>query len=233
MSALTIPYQFVEPLAPIGNNEVLGNISGNTALPVGLTGSQVTDLLNIFTSLKKGLVPQGTGASTDYLGGDAAFHPLVIPPPPTWTQAYSQVVSGSAIYAVTGLSGYQEIIIIVGGAADTFGRIGLLTNVSTNNGSTWITSGAYIRLQNDGTAIAANSILAGQNTGGSGGNGNCFVRLAAFNKAMFSPYQYNGDSSNNAFSGYINLTSAFNAIQITSQSGLAWTGAITVLGLTG
>ena len=41
------PASAISPLLPIPNNTVLGNVSGNTAVPVALTRTQLTNLLNL------------------------------------------------------------------------------------------------------------------------------------------------------------------------------------------
>lgn len=60
-------------LAPIANNNVLGNISGSTAAPTNLTQAQLTALVNIFTSTLSGAVPSSGGGSTNFLRADGTW----------------------------------------------------------------------------------------------------------------------------------------------------------------
>lgn len=60
-------------LAQIANNEVLGNVSGQTAPPVGLTAAQVTQLLQLFTSGTQGVVPASGGGTTNFLRADGTW----------------------------------------------------------------------------------------------------------------------------------------------------------------
>jgi hypothetical protein len=60
---------------PIANNEVLGNISGATAVPVGLTQTQFTALINTFTSSLSGAVPASGGGTINFLRADGTFQP--------------------------------------------------------------------------------------------------------------------------------------------------------------
>lgn len=63
--------------AAIPNNTVLGNISGGTATPVALTQTQLTALVNVFTSALSGAVPASGGGITTFLRADGTFN---VPP---------------------------------------------------------------------------------------------------------------------------------------------------------
>jgi hypothetical protein len=60
-------------LATQASNTILGNNSGSTAVPSALTATQVTALLNIFTTALKGLVPASGGGTTNFLRADATW----------------------------------------------------------------------------------------------------------------------------------------------------------------
>lgn len=66
---------WAQPFSNLANNEVLGNISGAPAMPVGLTQAQLTQLINIFTQSAPGAVPvPGAGATINqYLRSDATW----------------------------------------------------------------------------------------------------------------------------------------------------------------
>jgi hypothetical protein len=55
-------------------NTILGNVSAGPIVPVTLSGTQVTTILDVFTSTLKGLVPSGSGGSTtNFLRADGTW----------------------------------------------------------------------------------------------------------------------------------------------------------------
>lgn len=64
-------------LANMVDQTIKGNDSGGTAAPSDLTATQVTSMLNIFTSLLQGLVPASGGGASNYLRADGTW---AIPP---------------------------------------------------------------------------------------------------------------------------------------------------------
>lgn len=60
-------------LANMVNNTIKGNNAGSTGVPLDLTATQVTALLNAFTSTLKGLVPASGGGTTTFLRADGTF----------------------------------------------------------------------------------------------------------------------------------------------------------------
>jgi len=60
-------------LAPIADQTVLGNVSGGTATPIALTKTQLTTLVNVFTSGLSGAVPASGGGTTNFLRADGTF----------------------------------------------------------------------------------------------------------------------------------------------------------------
>ena len=63
----------VSGLSAISNDQVLGNISGSSALPVGLTQTQLTALINSFSSSLPGAAPASGGGTTNYLRADGSW----------------------------------------------------------------------------------------------------------------------------------------------------------------
>lgn len=61
--------------AAIANNTVLGNVSGSTATPVALNTTQLTTLVNVFTSGLSGAVPASAGGTVNFLRADGTFAP--------------------------------------------------------------------------------------------------------------------------------------------------------------
>jgi hypothetical protein len=60
-------------LSQMGANTLKGNNTGSTANATDLTATQVTAMLNLFTSSLKGLVPSSGGGTTNYLRADGAW----------------------------------------------------------------------------------------------------------------------------------------------------------------
>lgn len=60
-------------LAQMPADTIKGNNTAGTAAPLDLTATQVTALLNPFTSLLKGLVPVSGGGTTNFLRADVTF----------------------------------------------------------------------------------------------------------------------------------------------------------------
>jgi hypothetical protein len=60
-------------LATIATARVLGNVTGSTAAPVAITGTQLTTLLDPFSSSLKGAVPASGGGTTNFLRADGSW----------------------------------------------------------------------------------------------------------------------------------------------------------------
>lgn len=60
-------------LASMANNTIKGNVSGGLNPPSDLTGTQVTGVLDVFTSALKGLAPASGGGTTKFLRADGAW----------------------------------------------------------------------------------------------------------------------------------------------------------------
>lgn len=64
-------------LAVMANNTVKGNVSGGSSTPSDLTATQLTTLVNAFSSTLKGAVPASSGGTTNFLRADGSW---VVPP---------------------------------------------------------------------------------------------------------------------------------------------------------
>lgn len=60
-------------MANLAANSILGNNTGSSATPLALTGTQVTAMLDNFTSTLKGLVPLSGGGTTNFLRADGTW----------------------------------------------------------------------------------------------------------------------------------------------------------------
>ena len=63
----------VAAIEPIGADTVIGNATGAAAVPVAMSQTQLTSLVNVFTSTLSGAVPASGGSATTYLNGAGAF----------------------------------------------------------------------------------------------------------------------------------------------------------------
>lgn len=71
--AVTTSGTLTAALANAANATVLGNVSGGSAAPVYLTKTQLTTLINAFTSSLSGAVPSSGGGTTNFLRADATW----------------------------------------------------------------------------------------------------------------------------------------------------------------
>jgi hypothetical protein len=64
-------------MATMVNNTVKGNVSGSTAAPSDLTTTQLTALVNTFSSTLSGAAPASGGGTTNYLRADGTWAPAL------------------------------------------------------------------------------------------------------------------------------------------------------------
>lgn len=62
-------------LSPIPNNTAFGNVSGISAPPIALNTTQLTTLINVFSTSASGAVPISPGGVTDFLRADGHWAP--------------------------------------------------------------------------------------------------------------------------------------------------------------
>jgi hypothetical protein len=65
--------QQIGAMSAIVTNRILGNNSGSTASPSALTPTQVTAMLNQFSSSLQGVVPASGGGTTNFLRADGSW----------------------------------------------------------------------------------------------------------------------------------------------------------------
>ncbi len=73
-------------LVDMPNNRVKGNVSGSTGVTQDLTATELTTLINTFTSGLKGAVPASGGGTTNFLRADGTFATPVGTPSPLTTK---------------------------------------------------------------------------------------------------------------------------------------------------
>lgn len=60
-------------MANLAANSIIGNNTGGSATPLALSGTQVTAMLDAFTSVAKGLAPASGGGTTNFLRADGTW----------------------------------------------------------------------------------------------------------------------------------------------------------------
>jgi hypothetical protein len=60
-------------MANLAANSIIGNNTASAAVPLALTGTQVTAMLDVFSSTLKGLVPLSGGGTTNFLRADGSW----------------------------------------------------------------------------------------------------------------------------------------------------------------
>ena len=100
-------------MANLAANSILGNNTGVSATPLALTGTQVTAMLDNFTSTLKGLVPLSGGGTTNFLRADGTW---AAPPGGggggsyTFSTGLTDTASTITVNLSTGVSGGQSVI---------------------------------------------------------------------------------------------------------------------------
>jgi len=98
-------YHAVMSLPSIATNTVLGNVSGHGEYPVGLTKTQLTTLINAFTSSLSGAVPASSGGTTNFLRADGTWAaPSASGTPCTSTAVSLQFNNGGVFGCVSGVT---------------------------------------------------------------------------------------------------------------------------------
>jgi hypothetical protein len=81
-------------MANLAANSIIGNNTGSSATPIALTETQVTAMLNLFTSSLQGLTPASGGGTTNFLRADG-----------TWAAPSGSGVSSISINSTNGFAG--------------------------------------------------------------------------------------------------------------------------------
>lgn len=159
--SIGVAYTFTNGIALSGSTVSLanaadltlkGNVSGGSAFPIDLTGTQATTILNVFSTSLKGLAPASGGGTTNFLRADGTWAA-----PAAITQLTGDVTAGPgsgsqaatiAANAVTDAKFRQSSgLSIVGRSANTTGNVADITAASDNQ-----------IMRRSGTAIGFGSI---------------------------------------------------------------------------
>lgn len=248
-------------LAAIADDRVLGNISGGSTAPTAITGSDVLDMIGTtrgsvlyrgasgWSALTPGtstyvLTSNGPGADPSYqqLGSGLVLLSTV-------TASNSASVSFNSTYLTSTYKSYK--IVFDGVAPTNLTDVSFILQISTNNGSSYITSG----YNNQGTVSSlTNGVdiygdLVRNNDGGgvnvSGYNGVGEILFSRPSEVFFPMFKVDtstcaggnsGDCSsltnNNSTADYGTATS-FNNVRLLFTSGNVKTGTFRLFGISG
>lgn len=101
-------------MANLAANSIIGNNTVSAATPIALSGTQVTAMLDVFSSTLNGLAPASGGGTTTYLRADGAWAT-----PPTGTGTVTSITASSPL---------------TGGTITTSGTIGIQAASSLQGG---------------------------------------------------------------------------------------------------
>lgn len=215
-------------MADVATARILGRLTAGTGDPEALTGTQVTTMLDAFTSALKGLVPASGGGTTNFLRADGSF----AEPPGTFTGlALAGTWTWSTNVTVVdfaNLGAYKQLWVAFQDL--TFASAaspGFFT--STDNGSSFTTGGGTYAstAANDASATTATGILNltdGTTTVLTHGHIGILGWNDASYKSNFSGVV--GHSTNSFVTGYRNAAEANNALRFTTATAVNITGGV-------
>lgn len=128
-----------QKLIDVATARILGRISGGTGDTEALSGTQVTTLLDVFTSALKGLVPASGGGSTNFLRADGTWN--APPNPAVMTKVATEAHGGAATYTRTGLGSYELVTVFLGSISHGGANSTLRVELSGDSGASgWSTA---------------------------------------------------------------------------------------------
>lgn len=161
-------------LAVMAATTFKANLTGGSASPTDITGTQATALLDAFTTALKGLAPASGGGTTNFLRADGTW----AAPPATSTLAWSAItgtpttIAGYGIVDGVTLTGVQTLTnksIVATQLTGTLqaGQFPALTGDVTTAGGALATTIAASAVTNAKMAVMAANTFKANNTGGS------------------------------------------------------------------
>lgn len=147
-------------LSAIGNNTVLGNISGSSAIPSALSKANLTTLCNTFTTSLSGCVPSSPGGTTEFMRADGSWAA-----PSGSFGVETPTFSGGAYTLGSGDANYR---ILVGGQASVVAS-NVYVYLPTNSGGSPFPSSTAFEIVNQSNATAVPIAYVGT----PGTNGTC------------------------------------------------------------
>ncbi len=230
-------------LANMGANTIKGNNTAGPAAPADLTGTQVTAMLDNFTTTTKGLAPLSGGGTANYLRADGTW---AAPPntggtvtsvgtgagltggpiTTTGTISLANGIAAGQVY-VTGATPFTPALVTMSGDA-TVASSGALTLKNTGTAGTYgnastvpvMTTDAQGRVTSvTNTAIAINGSAVSGNIAGNAGNVTGIV-----------PVANGGTGTGSTLSGYVKGGSPMTAVATIPYTDLGNIPATTLLG---
>lgn len=163
-------------MADLATARILGRLTAGTGDPEALTGTQVTTLLDVFTSALKGLVPASGGNTTHFLCADGTFK--APPTSATITLVNSGGLGTGTNFDITSIPSHKLLLLQIQGASHNGGTSQFMQlNVSDNNGGSYpgasyamgaaiLAAGTMFQNITLGRWAASTLIVAGNNGGG-------------------------------------------------------------------
>ena len=176
--------------ANLAANSIQGNNTGSSATPLALTGTQVTAMLDSFTSSLKGLVPPSGGGTTTYLRADG-----------TWSAPPG---GGGTVTAVS--------VTTVNGVSGTVATASTTPAIS-------LTLGAITPSSVAATGTVSGSNLSGTNTGDQNLTPYALLASPAFTGTPTVPNALVGDSST-AIANTVFVQSTIGSVGISGTGGV-------------
>lgn len=227
-------------LVAIPDRNVLGNVSGTTAIPSAVTSAQLTGLVNVFTTTSSGAVPSsGSNSTSLFLNANGTFSS----PSGGLSFLYSKTTaSGLTLDFTSSIDGtYTTYQFILENVVPAVNASAIMTmQVSTNNGTSFIASNylnANVALTGTVSSILLSNVMG--TSSGLGLSGDIYIsnpsssankKIVYGNTVHVSP---NGNVNNNGAAGwYNNDTSAINAFRFAMTTG-ALSGTIYLYGVKG
>ena len=227
-------------IANIAANTILGNNTGSPAAPIALTATQVTAMLNVFTSTLQGVVPASGGGTTNFLRADGTWASLTATPGGANTNVQfnsSGSFGGDAGFTYTSLGQ----VTIAGGTITTNNKALTITQ-TWNNAATTIDAPLFMNITNTASnsgslvadwQVASSSVFAVSPTGllTLPNNTNAGMEFGFSSGPSFGPLATGGqglalspDSSQNVFAVQKASGAYYNAIK--SNAVLGWNSGV-------
>lgn len=152
-------------LANVNNNTVKGNVSGTSAAPSDLTKTQLTTLINTFTSSLSGAAPASGGGTINFLRADGSWTTSALPT--------VQIFTSTSNTSYTPTSGVTKIKVqMIGGgggggaqATNSGGAGGTSTFQVNSTGTAWSCPGGGGGAPNNGNGGTAGAAVTAGSSG--------------------------------------------------------------------
>lgn len=239
MSSINYPYinflSTVVSLPVIDNNTVLGNVSGSSALAAQISATQLTALINTFSSLS-GAVPGSSGGITNFLRADGTF---AAPPAQNYALVDTKVAnSSSSLQFTSGISStYSLYEFKLTNVVPSSNAVQLELQISQDGGTTYLSSNytdAWLSTTYVSLTTSASNVSNTANVGINASITMATPSSTSNTKPFFGLTSYlttGGAYGTAEIGGYFNgNTSAINAVRFQFTAGSISSGTIRMYG---